>query len=127
MASSRVSVKLDTTKLDKMSKYAQKNVDAITRDEAETVLGDIRSNWSPSSPSSPGTSPAKVTGDLDDSGEVRQLSKSDAPSYVVIFKSFKASMLELGTINMPARPFMRPAVFRAEQRYPKRFKRITED
>jgi HK97 gp10 family phage protein len=125
MAGVKTTVKLDTKRLDNLSKYAAKRTAEITHDEAMEIRADIRSSWSAVSPSSPGESPAMVSGNLDKSiPEPRQVGKGDTPTEILEIKADYADDLEYGTVNMPARPFIRPAFQRAEQRYPKRFKRV---
>ncbi len=127
MASTRTKISLDTRKLDHLSKYAAKNTEQVVWDEVNAIIDDIDSSWSPSSPSAPGQPPAVVSGNLRDSITARQTTKGDKPAVMIEVKAHYASFLEFGTSRMASRPFIRPAMFRAEQRYPNQFKRITED
>ncbi len=127
MASTRTKVSLDTRKLDKLSKYAAKNTEQIVWDEVNEIVDDMNASWSPSSPSVPGQPPAVVSGNLRDSISARQTTKGDKPAVMIEVKAHYASFLEFGTARMSRRPFIRPAMFRAEQRYPNKFKRITEE
>lgn len=127
MSGVKTTVKLDTKRLDNLSKYAAKRTAEVTHEEAMEIRADIRSSWSPTSPSSPGQPPAVVSQDLDKSiPEPRQVGKGDTPTSLLEVKSDHAAPMEYGTVDVEARPFIRPAFYRAEKRYPKRFKRVVE-
>lgn len=93
--------------LDKIKNQVLEKMATETRD-------DIKDNWSPSSPSSPGQPPAVVTGDLDKSMTAR----ADGADWIVKYGMIYGTFLEFGTPRMAARPFMRPAAERASRRIP---------
>lgn len=106
---------------DKARKGAQGAVDAA----ADSLVEDIKSSWSPVAPSSPGASPAVVTGELNDSiiaGQGRnargQFTSGDSVIKLVRAGAPHAPLLEGGTYKMSPRPFMRPAVTRLRSTYP---------
>jgi hypothetical protein len=99
----------------KFAKQVRVKVDKTVKDAAHEIVKDIRDSWSSSSPSSPGNPPAVVTGELDRSMGVERVGigvfKIGASNEIAL----KALSLEYGTQNMAARPYLRPALRRAEK------------
>jgi hypothetical protein len=97
-------------------KMVRVKIDKTVKDSAHDIVDDIKSRWSSSAPSSAGNPPAVVTGELDRSMGVERVG-------IGVFKigasneiSLKAMSLEFGTQNMAARPYLRPALRRAEKK-----------
>lgn len=91
---------------------------------SEMIVGYIRSHWSPDSPSAPGATPAIAnqagSSGLDSTMEIQDTSSGVISSNVIVFPATNsqgneyAGLLEKGTKNMDARPYLEPAraVFR---------------
>ncbi len=107
-----IEVKMNTDALDRMIKRHPDNADQVTSIAADLVVNDIRDHWSGSSPSSPGASPAVVTGDLDSSINSQKTQGGLRPTYQVGASSGHAGYLEYGTRKMAKRPFIYPAMKR---------------
>jgi HK97 gp10 family phage protein len=110
--------------IDKLLKRVDKNAERIVDEAGDDVAADIRRSWSTSSPSSPGSPPAVVTGELDRSVVAipeHSMSTGRKRNYIRAMAKH-ASHLEYGTRKMAARPFMRPAMHRARKKYRGRFK-----
>ena len=87
---------------------ADKFAEKLARKTADIMHG----SWSPSSPSSPGEPPAKVSGDLDQSIEVVHVGQGE---WAVTVSAPHAGFLEKGTVYMQARPYIEPAADMAAQ------------
>lgn len=110
-----VTVKVDFTLLDRLLKRIPENAAQITAAKAEDVVKDIRANWSSHAPSGPGKPPAVVSGQLDASIDVKKANNGRRIDATILIQATYASFLEYGTKNMAARPFVRPAMKRAEK------------
>ncbi len=119
-----VETRRDTTVLDRLLRTAPAMALSETIEAAEDVVKDIRSNWSAASPSAPGAPPAKVTGELDMSLDVRVQKASGKVQVAILVFAEHGKHLEFGTYKMKARPFVRPAMKRAE-RFKGRWKVVT--
>jgi HK97 gp10 family phage protein len=97
-----------------------------TRDLAEGVRKDIRSNWSATAPSSPGQPPAVRSGTLDKSIAVFKRRSGKLAIFVLAALAEWAGWLEFGTRKMRPRPFMRPAMKRAKNRLASVYKAAIE-
>lgn len=117
-----VETRSDTTILDRLLRTAPARSQAETLEAAKDVVADIRANWSSTSPSAPGKPPAVVTGELDASFDVTVESRGERVRIVIRVKAEHARHLEYGTKNMRARPFLRPAMKRAERTFKRRWK-----
>lgn len=128
MASVSVEIKGNTSFLDRILQRVGVNAPRVTMDIAQDIRDDIRSNWSGNFPpaSRPGEPPAKRSGTLDLSvvaiaeenlrnGKIVTLVQAGAPY---------ASHLEYDTYKMAARPFMRPAIKRAQKTFAGRWKAL---
>jgi hypothetical protein len=78
----------------------------------EYVVKDIKTNWSASSPSSPGSPPARVTGRLHRSIKYRIWKNQRGAGVVIYSDAPHALWLEYGTVRMASRPFMSLAMQR---------------
>lgn len=107
---------------DKVTKGAENLVNTA----AQALVNDIKSSWSSSSPSAPGSPPAVVTGTLDSSVQAetgrdtlgRFASAGSVVTRIVRVRAGHGALLENGTYKMAARPFMRPATERLADTYP---------
>ncbi len=106
-------------------------------DMARWIVGDIRDNWSPVSPSAGGEAPAIDSGNLDSSFTMdkqyrssggRFASKGEASRVYLRVDTLDgiapngynyAQALETGTYKMDARPFLSPALDRARDVMPR--------
>lgn len=128
-SSIKVRMKLDKAKLDAIYSKSPEVADMATKDAADWVISYIKEHWSSSSPSSPGSPPAKLTGDLERSLAAERRGArgrfvgrgGDVTEWAVRADIVYAAALEFGKVNAPntilPRPFMRPAVEALRQRY----------
>lgn len=121
----RISLRTDTSKLDKGLKNLLPAVNKSIGESSESIVNRIRYNWSSSPPSDAGNPPAVVTGNLDGSIKADNTGRSsagtfakgaDIVSWFIQVKAEYASALEYGYAarNLAPRPFVAPAVL-AEQ------------
>ncbi len=108
---------VDFSKLDKLESQLPKRLRTTAKKIADAVAQDIKSSWSPISPSDWGSAPAVVTGQLNDSiktGQGRdEAGRFEGNAWLVYSDDVtgKLAALEEGRLN---RPFMLPALQRAE-------------
>lgn len=107
-----IDVKLNTKRLDEMLKDNPDKADKAAKIAAELIVNDIRGSWSGSSPSSPGSAPAVVTGELDASIRAEKVSGGNNPTYSIEASAGHAGYLEKGTRHMAKRPYIYPAMRR---------------
>lgn len=114
-----VTFKKDTTGLDYLDKHQDDFLDDALRKVSEYVVDYIKSNWTATSPSSPGEPPAVVSGTLDASVSTEAAGRSAGGQFtsskhvhtrVVHVKAPYANILEYGSAKMAPRPFVRPAL-----------------
>lgn len=117
-------LKTDLRGLARLEKRVPEQTLGGVRAAANALVNDIRSSWSPHSPSDPGNPPAVVTGDLSANIRVdardrlgRFATDADALSAVIVFEQEYAPYLEESTKKMRPRPFIDPAVQRLEGVY----------
>ena len=116
MAKSRAHVVLDMTKLQQIRRDVPGNADDLARKMAFDCQGEVVMNFSNESPSRPGTPPGVDTGALKTGIHVMQLDKH---TWATMDSVLYGLMLEFGTRNMAARPFMLPAFERTVQKFDK--------
>lgn len=104
---------------------------------AEWIVGNIRENWSSQSPSAAGQPPAMKTGNLDSSFLIDEQYRSSGGQFSAKSEASRvyirvntedgdnplnrgnyAQALETGTYRMEARPFLSPAIDRANDIMP---------
>ncbi len=125
-------LKKDMRNMDILDKVVPHNANMSTRDAAESLRDDLRSHWSPNSPSTPGESPAIKTGHLDSSIVVESQSRNllgqfaggEGSIHVVRIEAGYAKDLEHGTTKMLPRPFVLPAVMRMYEGFTSFFKDV---
>jgi HK97 gp10 family phage protein len=83
--------------------------DEIALQIADAVAAEIQAGWSAQSPSAPEEAPAVVLGTL--AGSITLESPADGTARIGSDAAY-APLLEFGTVEMAARPWMRPAVER---------------
>lgn len=128
----RVKFRKDLSGLDRLERRVPQNASASVEAAARALAYDIRTSWSPRSPSMPYTPPAIDTGKLDSSVRVRTRdalgrfsgSGKNATSAAVEISATYARFLEEGTSKMRERPFIEPAVQRLEGVYAEFFRGI---
>jgi len=82
---------------------------------AQTMEGDVKTNFSTKSPSDPGDPPGVDTGNLKNN----TIAQPDGPdAWAVVVGPDYGLHLEYGTENMAARPFMLPAFERTTHSIP---------
>lgn len=112
--------------LDRIINNVYKKTDTETQAAAEDIVKDIRASWSRRAPSAAGQPPAMVSGTLDASvvaAPQQSISSGKTQTAIVVYAEY-ASFLEYGTSKMAARPFVRPAMKRAEKTFFRRMKLI---
>lgn len=126
-------LRADLRKLNKIDREIPLRVNSITKQAAEAVVNDIRSSWSPISPSLPGNPPAVVTGRLDRSIEaipsgrdvLGRFAGKDSTGWSVragMPDAPHAGILEPpGSLN---RPYFEPALERMAKQFPVLFNRL---
>lgn len=126
MPSIDIKIHSDTKNLDKVIKLGPERNRQSVDDAAEALKQDIRTSWSPSSPSAPGRPPAVVSGELDKSIYIEEVRTAGWLTVrAVRVRAGHWIFLEFGTtVNMKARPFLRPAAFRQRKHLGNRFKVI---
>lgn len=116
-----VTIKKDTTGLDKIDALFPAAVTATTYSIAEKIFDTIQSSWSGYSPppSAPGETPHIETETLKDSIRIEQ--KRDlgkfASGWVLLFDTEYAAALEFGYSprNLLPRPYIKPAIDKVAQ------------
>jgi hypothetical protein len=130
-------VRLDTRRLDQMSAHLDMNRDRLLGAIAHDVEGDVKTSMGPGTgraykrtksgrvhrSSVPGQPPAPDTGAL--KGSISTVKKKPGLYWVQDGVDYGIH-LELGTIHMAARPFMRPAVFKAQRNFNKHWEGLFE-
>jgi hypothetical protein len=128
-----VRVKKDLSGLDVLDKQLPGSVDACTFNVASAIVEKIHQNWSENSPSAPGQPPAVVTGNLDRSVIIEKQGRSfggqfasgkDASMWIIRIGAEYAGILEEGSTQMLARPFVLPAVLDTEDELPDFYKDV---
>lgn len=108
---------LDISRLQAIAQRSGINAAKIVQKLAQDCQAEIVNNFSPDSPSSPGDTPGVVTGNLKATTVAKQ--GDDALTWVVNVGAPYGLELEYGTVNMAARPFVRPAFERTIANAPK--------
>lgn len=128
-----VRVRKDLSGLDALDKQFPGRVDLATYNVANAVVEKIHKNWSENSPSAPGQPPAVVTGNLDGSVVIEKQGRSfggqfasgkDASIWIIKIGAEYAGILEEGSTQMLARPFVLPAVLDTEEELPDYYRDI---
>jgi len=117
-----VSVKLDTTVLDKLMTQAGGRADRACGEVAFTLEGDIKDHFT-TSPSAPGEPPGIDTGTLKNSIQAR---KQRDRYWIVSAGTSYAIFLENGTARMASRPFFRPATERIAKKFAGQFRLVVK-
>ena len=129
-------LKKDTRRLDILEREFPNRIDASLHSAAEALVLDIRSNWSPTSPSDPGSPPAILTGNMDSAVKAESQGRDDrgrfqGPDAKVWYVTIKTSQGEnpLGRGEYAAevdqtRPFIEPALDRVARQLPFFFRRV---
>ena len=112
-----IRVEKDTSALTRLIASAPEKIDQVLGKVAFDMVADIMISFSTSSPSAPGTPPGVDTGALKNSIRAERIKVLE---WHVIAGTEYAHALEYGFSphNLAARPFMRPAATRAQQRLP---------
>ena len=106
-------IQVDYSGLDELQQRLPEIEAAIAAALTVEIEAEIRQGWSAESPSAAGDPPAQVTGELAASVETQQNGMNNSR----IGTSLEyGPMLEFGTAEMAARPWLRPAVERVRQR-----------
>lgn len=125
-----VKVILETSRLDRILRRAPANALEANLAAAEEIAKDIRANWSGHYPpaSADGEAPAMRSENLDKSviAVPDENIKSGKTKATIQVLAAYASALEFGTRKMAARPFIRPALKRAEKTFAKHYRGIIE-
>lgn len=105
-------IRQDLTGLSFLERMVPIRAQAFTKSLAEEAKSIMQASWSASSPSSPGEYPAKVTGTLDESINVKPASFLGLGKQGTILSAGApySGYLEEGTSRMEARPFFAPSV-----------------
>jgi HK97 gp10 family phage protein len=106
MAKSGVTIKVDMKVLARMERNAPGITKKVVRKIAFDVQTYAQTHMSTHFPSAPGEPPGVPTGNLKGNIHARQLNET---TWRVSADTEYAAMLEFGTVNMEARPFMEPA------------------
>lgn len=129
----KVRMYVDMQKLEAMVDKSPSVADGCTKDAADWIKEYILAHWSGKVPSDPGKPPAVRTHTLEKSIRVRRQGEgmrfvgrgSGVHLYSITAGAVYAAALEYGKVNAPntilPRPFMRPAVEAAKQRFAKFF------
>lgn len=131
MAAVNVDIRLDATVLQRILKRVPENAAKASLETAEDIVADIRAKWSGHFPpaSAPGDTPAIRSTTLDTSVFAvpqESLGSGKVQSQLTVAAPY-AGDLEYGTRKMAARPFIRPALKRAEKTFGRRFKGIIQE
>ena len=122
-------------KMQRLPKAIRKELAALFRKTGSAIVKDIRGTLAKSSgshkegpkghwSSPPGTPPNKITGDLMRSVTVEQRATIKEILMLVDVNEFYGFFLEFGTVNMAARPFMRPGFRRHSPNLTKKSRKI---
>lgn len=126
----RVYVKTDFTPMNRLEAALPRRLEGSVRDAGTAVINDIRSHWSPTSPSARGSAPAVVTGELDASIHLepagrdalgRFASAENAVGVLIKVDAPHGGILESDYLD---RPFLEPAVERMSPMFPNFFERV---
>jgi HK97 gp10 family phage protein len=115
---SQTAVKINMRALDRLKREAPEKALAVVKKIAFDMVADMRVSMV-ESPSQPGGPPGVDTGLLKNSIHAEQTGDAQFTVYDGVDYG---QHLEFGTVNMPARPFFKPAADRAAQRAPDEFK-----
>lgn len=134
-----IRIKADLRNLDFLERVIGDRTTSACEVAANALVDDIRRNWSPSAPSSPGKPPAVVTGNLDSSVQAKKQGRDELGRFAsrenasVWFVSVDteegsnpndrgqyAAVLEYGM----DREFVAPAIERVRENFPFFFKDI---
>lgn len=131
----RVMVRKDYSGMRRADRRMMGGAENATKTMAEMLKNDIRASWSGTSPSSIGSPPAVVSGDLDASITLEKAGRDDlgrfatpqnATGWLLRFGEAYAALLENPVYAPPSsyrRPFLAPAIERGASAYPFLFKR----
>lgn len=124
---SSVKIQLDMKRLDAITKNAPQRADEICGEITFELVADIGTHWGPQSPppSPPGTPPGRDTAALANSIKGRRERPlrwivSDGVIYGVEHEFGNPAR------NLPARPWMRPAVDRIKKQMAEKFKGLVK-
>lgn len=109
----RSKIVVDTRGIDALIVNAAGEIDQTLGEMAADMVADMMQSFSRQSPSAPGEPPGVVTGRLKNS---LRFKREGQRLWVVSAGTDYAPHLEYGTRRMAARPFMRPAAWRAGKR-----------
>lgn len=104
---------IDDSGIDAIINQSSADLDAVVSKVAHDTEGDIKNNFSSSSPSAAGEAPAVDTGALKNSINTTKI----ADAHYEVHDGVEYGVhLEFGTEKMAARPFMLPAAERSANR-----------
>lgn len=103
-------LRVDIAGLERLEQAVPRRAGGGARRLAERTAEIVKSSWSLTSPSSPGTPPAVVTGTLDASVGVERQGNLLNPAWAVVASAPHSGYLEVGTDKMAERPYMAPAL-----------------
>lgn len=109
-------VVVDVSALKRLQQLTPQRVGAIVRKLAMDTEAEIKNNFSPNSPSSPGMPPGVDTGNLKNS--IVAVKGDTTFTYLVQVGAEYGADLEYGTAKMAARPYVLPAVERVMANLP---------
>jgi len=115
-------IKLDTSVLDRLLSVSADRAEAIVHEATLDLLADIKLSVSGPSPSSPGSPPGVVTGNLLNSIYAEM---DGTVGYVNVGANYGLP-LEFGTRFMEARPFVTPAMDRLAAQFSDYFEKFIE-
>lgn len=135
MAGQTLTLKLDTKRMDQMAAKLGTNTDRLLAAIAMNIEAEVKTSMKPGSwrqykrtksgrmhsSAAPGSPPAPDTGALKNS--ITTTRKKPGLYWVQDGVEY-GIYLELGTTRMAARPFMRPAVFKAQRGFEQRWQEL---
>jgi len=118
-----VSITLDTSALDRLEQEAPGRAGQALSKVANDAAAYMKSHMSSSSPAPVGSAPGVVTGNLVNSIQAQE----DGPLDWSVWGAGYGLILESGSVNMGARPFITPAVYEVAKTIPDAFGVLVEE
>lgn len=100
----------DLSRLSFLERVFPQRADNFSKKLAQKTESIVQSSWSPSSPSVPGSPPARVSGALSESVAVEHIGEGE---WAVTVSAPHSGYLEDGTVFMEPRPYLLPAAEQA--------------